>query len=377
MTTFTIYFCGTGSNRFDSSNSNYCNGELVSTLMANNLGREFSEWICIDGPGSGNLSEDELWIEGGKHYSWAGNLFGWGWEENVKHAINIMKGNVEWQRKKLSKEQYNLLKSSGIPVQDVEITGAFLWRIFDYGDRKITQQQLQKKIIEIYRKDGIVPTSVNLVGWSRGGISCHMLANAMFKDEVLKKIPVNIFSIDPVPGPLNFQSEKTHLKSNVREYVAFYAADERSKGFTCVIPETDKSTAVHLYPMSGRHATLAGNASSDGVSSGKELYEPGMIVRHFAEVCLKRWGVNQQKTLNLCDEKLAELHSQIEINENLYKKMQNNSYTIITESNNGERNVFYKNRTTNFSSVKNDEIVPNSGLTSFFLKDKSIYEAIK
>lgn len=60
-----------------------------------------------------------------------------------------------------------------------------------------------------FRKDGIIPTQVNLIGqvWSRGGITCHMLANAMLKI-LLKDIPVNIFAIDPVPGPLNFQPKR-------------------------------------------------------------------------------------------------------------------------------------------------------------------------
>jgi len=177
MTTLTIYFCGTGSSKFDNSNPNYWNGELVSTLANNNLGREFAEWVVIDGPGSGNLQDDELWVKSGEHYDWTGNLFGMGWKENIQHAMQIMKGDVNWQRQKLTEEQYNQLKKAGIPIQDVEVTGSFFWRHYDYGDRKVTQQQLQQQIIKMFRKDGIIPTRVNLVGWSRGGISCHMLAN--------------------------------------------------------------------------------------------------------------------------------------------------------------------------------------------------------
>jgi hypothetical protein len=58
-----------------------------------------------------------------------------------------------------------------------------------------------------------------------------MLANAMLADPLLTTIPVNIFAIDPVPGMGNFQTEKVTLGRNVKEYVAFYARDERSKGF--------------------------------------------------------------------------------------------------------------------------------------------------
>ena len=55
MTVLTIFFCGTGSNKFDTHHENFWNGELISTLAANHCGREFAEWIVVDGPGSGNL----------------------------------------------------------------------------------------------------------------------------------------------------------------------------------------------------------------------------------------------------------------------------------------------------------------------------------
>jgi hypothetical protein len=39
-----------------------------------------------------------------------------------------------------------------------------------------------------------------------------------------------------------------------------------------------------------------------------------MIVRHFAEVCLQRWGVSLDKTLNLDGLQLLELHQAIQRN---------------------------------------------------------------
>jgi hypothetical protein len=234
MTTLTVFFCGTGSNKFDDSHANYWNGELISTLAANNKGKEFAEWVILDGPGSGNLQSDELWVKSGDYSQLRGQLVGSGWKENVQHAINIIKGHVDWQREKLTQENYEQLKKQG-PIQDVEVTGSFWWRKYDYGDRKVTQQALQQQIIKTFRKGQVLPTQVNLVGWSRGGISCHMLANAMLADPLLTTIPVNIFAIDPVPGMGNFQTEKVTLGRNVKEYVAFYARDERSKGFSCVV----------------------------------------------------------------------------------------------------------------------------------------------
>lgn len=60
MTVLTVYLCGTGASSFDNNNPVYWQGELVSTLAHNNLDREFAQWFIVDGPGSGNLQEDDL-----------------------------------------------------------------------------------------------------------------------------------------------------------------------------------------------------------------------------------------------------------------------------------------------------------------------------
>ena len=108
MKTFTVFFCGTGSNHLDfdlprvdpetgaidPSTSSYHAGELVSTLAAHHAGQEFVDWIVVDGPGSGNLREDEKWIEPGEYvHQWA-TATGAGWGENVQHALAVLKGEV-------------------------------------------------------------------------------------------------------------------------------------------------------------------------------------------------------------------------------------------------------------------------------------------
>lgn len=374
MTVLTIFFCGTGSTKFDSQNPTYWNGELVSTLASHHGGREFAEWIVIDGPGTGNLQADELFTQS-KDYGLSGTLFGKGWEENVQHAINIIKGKCDWEREKLTEAEYNRLKAAGIPIEEVIVEGSWMWRKYNYGDRSVTQQKLQEQIIKTFRKDGVIPTKVNLVGWSRGGISCHMLANAMFKDSALKNIPVNIFAIDPVPGIGNFQEDKVKLNTNVKEYVGFYARDERSKGFSCVVPQTATGTRTHIYPMPGRHGTLVGNAAADGVSGPKALAEPGRIVRHFAEVCLQRWGVLLNKPLNLTQADLDNLRKTMVNDEAKYRLMHKYSYTYFTELDQGERYVSLGSNGVNFSAVKGTIYTPATGLTTSVL-DGAAYRPI-
>ncbi|MDL5166700.1 hypothetical protein QSH14_06295 [Proteus faecis] len=377
MTVLTVYLCGTGSNSFDNNNPTFWQGELVSTLAQNNQGREFAQWFIIDGPGSGNLQEDDLWVESPNYSDIKGSLFGSGWEENVNHALCLMKGNFDWQREKLTEEQYNQLKKAGIPIEDVKVTGSFLWRKYDYGDRQVTQQQLQQQIIRIFRKDGIIPTQVNLVGWSRGGITCHMLANAMLADPQLKDIPVNIFAIDPVPGPLNFQPEKVTLGKNVKEYVGFYARDERSKGFTCVIPTVAADTKMHIFPISGRHATLVGNASIDGSTGENALYAPGLVVRHFAEVCLTRWGCDLANKLALTDTQITDYQTDIANDADKYIAMRRKTYSIHESTGKDERKVSLGKEGKAFSEIYGEQYNPSVGLTADYLSNQQLYDVIK
>ncbi|MNJ42961.1 hypothetical protein D3C77_379450 [compost metagenome] len=376
MSILTVYFCGTGSHRFDTANPSFWNGELVSTLASNDQRREFAHWVAIDGPGSGNLQADELFIRT-ELYGPTGTLLGSGWEENVDHALHIIKGHCSWQRKALSQEQYQQLKAAGVPIEDVKETGSWYWRTYDFGERLLTPQQLQEQIIRTFRQGGLIPSQVNLVGWSRGGVSCHMLANAMLNDRALSHIPVNIFAIDPVPGLLNFQAHRIQLGENVRQYVGFYSRDERSKGFTCVIPRTHASTRCHLYPLPGCHATLVGNASVDGVTEGKALMEPGLIVRHFAEVCLTRWGVKLGNRLNLSDGELQAYHRAMSRDDDEYQNMRDYSYTVLTEAQEGERCVSLGDKGTAFSKVAGGMFQPDSGLAAAVKWDAQAYKAIR
>lgn len=361
MSVFTVYFCGTGSHRFDDKNPNFWNGELVSTLASNDQGREFADWIVVDGPGSGNQQDDQLFVESGSYHQVIGQLLGKGWDENVLHALQIIKGKTAWQRRKLTDQEYESLKRNGVPIPDKSATGSWFWRTHEHGDRKVTPQALQEQIIKQFRKP-VIPTSVNLVGWSRGGISCHMLANAMAQDPELQHVPVNIFAIDPVPGIANVQLERLQLGANVKTYVGFYARDERSKGFACVVPVTAYGTQVSVFPLPGRHATLVGNASLDGAGSGKALPESGLVVRHFAEVCLKRWGVKLQKCLQLDDATLMKYHQGMLQAAEQYVDMRKQSYTVVTEGTVDDRFVHLGGVGTDFSKVCGDGFQPSEGL---------------
>ena len=362
MSVFTIFFCGTGSNSFDAHNSNYPNGELISTLASHHNGHEFVDWTIIDGPGSGNLQEDDKWVTPGNYNDILGKLLGSGWEENVAHAVAMTKGEYEWKRDKLTQEQYEILKKAGIPLEDPKKISSFIWRKFEYPNRKITPQELQAQKAKIFRK-GKLPTVINIIGWSRGGVSCHMLANALFKDEQLKHIPVNIFAIDPVPGVRNFQPNRTSIPANVDNYIAVYARDERSKGFAPTVPTFSTRKKPIIIPLPGRHGTLVGNAAIDGNNGNQELFAPGKLVQHLAEEYLTAWGTNLDKKLNLSQPEILQLYEQMVKDDQKYKDMHQYSYTLLKDNKQGERLVIKGvNTDLKFSDIKGEEYLHPEGL---------------
>ncbi|MFZ4077282.1 MAG: DUF5621 domain-containing protein, partial [Legionellaceae bacterium] len=114
---------------------------------------------------------------------------------------------------------------------------------------------------------------VNMVGSSRGGITCLMIATALKKytnqlrqsnenPALLKKLEclaLNIFALDPVVG----LGAKHHLESrlisdNVKNYIAFVQLDEMRRDFkpqdlSRIIVESQEKTTVTMLPMYGNH----------------------------------------------------------------------------------------------------------------------------
>jgi hypothetical protein len=279
----------------------------------------------------------------------------------------MIKGDYNGQRTQLTAEKIRLLEEAGIPIQELD-QRPFYQRIFSYPNRKVTPQELQAKKAYILRK-GKLPDVVNLIGWSRGGVSCHMLANAMFQDPALRDIPVNIFSIDPVPGMDNFQAHRTSIDYNVKNYVAVYARDERSYGFSPIVPNFSPQMQVKpiVLPLPGRHATLVGNGAIDGAegTQNKELLAPGKLVRHLAEEYLEAWGTALGKRLNLSLIDVASLYDSMRKNDPTYVAMRKYSYTI-QQVEGKERKVGKGSDwgSTNFSDIRGAEYLHPEGLAS-------------
>ena len=186
--------------------------------------------------------------------------------------------------------------------------------------------------------------TINFIGHSRGAVEAIMAAWFLYaygSDEV-KRRPVNIFAIDPVPGPGDWYSIITQLAPNVAHYVGVYAWDMGGIGldtpFQPVAPRPNGAMTggpndvdiphywywpfnpwkycayesqrqdplkpsnnaqprnYELFACRGRHGTVAGNWTSNGAYdpndvSGAVLPAPELVYR-MARGYLTSWGVN-------------------------------------------------------------------------------------
>ncbi|MDB4874567.1 MAG: hypothetical protein JWM41_1013 [Gemmatimonadetes bacterium] len=117
---------------------------------------------------------------------------------------------------------------------------------------------------------GTPPTSINMMGWSRGAVTCIRIAYFLSKVERMAAIPINIFAVDPVAGKgHDAEIDARTITPNVRNYVATVAVHENRAGFTpmdnsllnVVAPDR---TAFAVLPMPGLHDETARYGPASG-----------------------------------------------------------------------------------------------------------------
>jgi hypothetical protein len=266
---------------------------------------------AVDGPGSGKLQDKHLWVAPDNHYNSTQIAWGHGWIQNVQHLLAVIKDEAQRQTEQLD-AQRRIIKQHGREYVRVK-----------------NKNNDQTRTVQMRNV-----TQVNAIGWSRGGVTCHMLANAIAADRDLRNVKVNVFAVDPVPGTGNFGQDQILIPKNVENYVAIYAHDERSKGFAPVVPDIQdpKKTKVTMYTMPGRHGTLPGNACKDGASALPWLfYGPGIITRWLAETALTSWGTNLDNKLVVTPQFALHLYDQMLRQEADYEAMRPNVYLGVVE----------------------------------------------
>jgi hypothetical protein len=216
-------------------------------------------FAALGGPRSG-ATEHRSFIDEAKGDTYetarkSGRLFGIGWDDNVARAADMVQGLV-----------------------------------FDHGRK---------------------PLCINMVGWSRGAVTCLRIANLLF-DVFHYEIPLNILAADPVPGGKNLRSpDMVTIPPNVRNYLAIIALDDDRANFqptdrdemVCLAPPTTHPVPrgvvipppnVHFLPLPGNHSCIVGGFGKIGeVDPGSRAVAD--LVRHIGFKFLSHHGTIFQR----------------------------------------------------------------------------------
>jgi hypothetical protein len=257
---FSIYNCGTSHNRQNLD-------ETVADLARRSAGSENRDWMINDGPGSSSQNSGKSAtaaqrglaaqantpgtrnpVTGFKEASFMaaarGVIDGYGWQQNVDHTMAILQATID------------------------------------------------------------LPRTINMVGWSRGAITCFMIAHALLQNPRTKGISVNIFAFDPVPGPGNLHDpDKVTLPGNVKRYAAVVQQDERNKIFKPVLIDADSAPGMNtrFYYMPGGHSTAVFRAKS----------EVGLIAAYLAHRFLQKHGTRLTSAIQLTARDMCELYAKV------------------------------------------------------------------
>lgn len=265
MSVFTVYCHGTGFNRIKGVEADELvgwfhnhNGGVEASLIGSAVG--VGSYLINDGPGhSGNdLAQPQ--------------------------QVNPMTGNAKTNlsvKKVLTRPTFADHATGNTGGQKVAAKARGL--ISGQGWDENTQRTVN--IIQDLKFDnGQAIDTVNLVGWSRGAVTCMRIANLMY--EVFKnEIECNIFAVDPVAGSdAGKKMDDTQvLHSNVARYVGILAMHEMRSTFKPQDWSRIKAPATKclFLPMPGVH-----NAQV----LVKDPPDAAYITRNLACGLLQAWG---------------------------------------------------------------------------------------
>lgn len=243
---FTVYCCGTA---YD-----HANGDLIAKLYDNTAGELSVDKAIMAGPGSSAISSyyyDPIPVVKQEESSFLWSL--------GSSLLNTTASMVAWAPYQLS-TKVSLATGHQMSCNVGHLTAAL-------------------------EREQTLPKIINMIGWSRGAVTCHMMANALFATYG-DRIQVNIFAIDPVPGASNFGEDEVTLPSNVASYVAILMLNENRSIMTAADLKVGKNTKYETYLFPGVHSTP--------VDGGPQAFCAGVyeVVRHMAEEFLAVRGTS-------------------------------------------------------------------------------------
>lgn len=281
----TIYFCGSGNDRTQGDKN------TLPYLYNNTVGKpgnpnENGRAIIFNGPGGAKILNTEKimkMVDSGKDSS-----------------KGILKSKAKaWNQMLNNKHNDHLNAMTGGGTQSNIVT-ALQWLWLCWHEAPFVD--------------------INIAGFSRGGVSCIMLAHAIQEAGFPKlgNIRVNVFTFDPVPGSLNdfknsgkfsgtgragtpttlppcVSSYRSILQENIA--TTMYLVVPKDRTFKCVVPDytgsNPKRTPRELIPMPGAHSASAAYNRGPGT---------GEIGLHLCQEFLEAHG-----TVFGCNDKLSPL----------------------------------------------------------------------
>lgn len=167
--------------------------------------------------------------------------------------------------------------------------------------------------------DDALPDVVNMIGWSRGAVTCLRIANKLA--ELFPNIKVNIFAVDPVAG-LDAGVKLTDTQkigNNVKAYIATLALHDVRGGFrpqdlSRISIESGAGEIIFL-PYPGQHNTQVKNTADIKGDVPK-------IVWHIAYKFLKANGTELGRNVisNLNAKSLCNYYARISVYEKKYER---------------------------------------------------------
>jgi hypothetical protein len=255
MAVLTIYNHGTGG----ASSKDASKGEIVNIFgnEARKSGREFIDWMVTEGVGASGSPDKRLLTP----------------QLTVDTTTGASRLDLmEYEATPGNARMDDYLKLAGTPWlarkllprdQALQISGVG-------ADENVVAVLSTLKLLE---RANQLPDAINLMGWSRGGVTCIRIAYFLNLDPRLRTIPVNIFAIDPVAGAgHDTEPEAQTIGDNVKNYVATLSVHENRKGFTPMALTSNRSTSLRftgatkyaILNMPGIHADTAKFSSSSG-----------------------------------------------------------------------------------------------------------------
>jgi hypothetical protein len=233
----TLYFCGTGikSDAYEAANSAWHQPELLCELFRDDSSHKIKQGEWVTG------FWEPVWDETGDvgpHHRYILNGAGTSPEFNIFDIIFDLLGTADPN------------------------FGHRTWDLINYEAKCALEL-----VIEHHSGEDVI---LNLVGYSRGGISCLKFANYVYVKDYPQVKKINILAYDPVPGgfdPIGSFGDDFNLSEKVNQYVALYADHERAYMFEPVIPQrSSNTTKMLMVRVPGSHETLVGNRQVDGHS---------------------------------------------------------------------------------------------------------------